>query len=98
MILLVLAFLSSAHAEYRAFELVITNVASGQERVVVSTLDPNQYRVFYPVSLEEKVTYRATWKCKGNTSLKPVCGKPEMAPSLKTPAPAKPSLDQKSKS
>lgn len=98
MILLALAFLSSAQAEYRAFELVITNAATGQERVVVSTLDPNQYRVFYPVAIEEKVTYRATWRCKGNTSLKPVCGKPDLGPGLKTPASPKPSLDQKSKS
>ena len=29
-----------AHAEYRAFELVITNPATGQERVEISTLGP----------------------------------------------------------
>ncbi len=98
MVALVFAFLTIAHAEYRAFELVITNAATGQERVVISTLDPNQYRGYYPVAVEEKVTYRSTWKCKGNTSLKPVCSKPDLAPSPKTPAPAPTSLDQKSKS
>lgn len=98
MIYVAFAFLSLAQAEYRAFELVITNAATGQERVVISTLDPNQYRGYYPVGFEETVTYRSTWKCKGNTSLKPICSKPESAPSPKTPAPATPSLDQKSKS
>ncbi|NJM10079.1 MAG: hypothetical protein HC883_04110 [Bdellovibrionaceae bacterium] len=69
---------SPAHAEYRAFELVIANPTTGQERVVVSTLDPRQYRHYHPVKLEEQVTYRSTWMCKGNTSgQKPICPKPE---------------------
>lgn len=87
----------SAHAEYRAFELVITDSTSGQERIDISTLDPNQYRAYYPVKYTENVKYRATWRCKGNTSGKPICAKPE-SPANK-PAPAAPttSLDQKSK-
>lgn len=69
--------LTYANAEYRAFELVITDEATGQERVEISTLDPNQYRGYHPVKYTETVTYRATWMCKGNTSGKPVCAQPE---------------------
>jgi hypothetical protein len=85
-----------AKAEYRAFELVITDVASGTERVQVSTLDPNQYRTYYPVKYTEAVNYRATWMCKGNTALKQVCARPEKQDSKPAPAPGQPSLDQKS--
>lgn len=67
-----------AHAEYRAFELVIQDRATGQERTVISTLDPNLYRTYYPVQLTEVVRYRATWRCRGNTSnFQPICAKPE---------------------
>jgi len=69
---------SIAQAEYRAFELVITNPTTGQERTVVSTLEPRRYRRYYPVKWDEQVTYTATWMCKGNTSgHKPICTKPE---------------------
>jgi hypothetical protein len=68
-----------AHAEYRAFELVIVDSTTGQERVVLSTLDPNQYRGYYPVKPDEKITYRQTWRCRGNTSgFKPICPKPDL--------------------
>lgn len=71
-------FLASAHAEYRAFELVIANSTTGQERVVTSTLDPLQYRRYYPLKVDDVVTYRDTWRCRGNTSWnKPICPKPE---------------------
>jgi hypothetical protein len=75
-------FISSAHAEYRAFELVIVDSTTGQERVVVTTLDPNQYRMYYPAKFDDKITYRRTWRCKGNTSYyKPICPQPDQ-PSL----------------
>lgn len=75
---LFLAFvIQSAHAEYRAFELVIYNSTSGQERVVISNLDPRQYRKYFPVKLDEQITYRNTWMCRGNTSnFKPTCPAP----------------------
>lgn len=78
--LLVYLFLTAtmAQAEYRAFELVITNTTTGQERVVLSTLDPLQYRHYYPVRPEETVLYRATWMCRGNTShFLRLCPRPE---------------------
>lgn len=83
-----LFLLNHAFAEYRAFELVIVNSTSGQERVVISTLDPRRYRRYYPIKYEEKVSYRATWMCRGNTSShKPVCAKPEAVsgPSIAPP-------------
>lgn len=88
MLILISTWLPAAQAEYRAFELVITNPTSGQERVVISTLDPRQYRHYYPLKYEDQVTYRATWMCKGNTSgHKPVCPKPDQGSG---PSPSKP--------
>jgi len=87
--------LTAAHAEYRAFELVITDSSTGQERVLISTLDPNQYRGYHPVKYTEVVQYRATWMCKGNTAGKPVCAQPEDQPERAPAAVPTPSLDQK---
>ncbi len=82
LLLILFLFSQLTAAEYRAFELVITDKGSGKERVVISTLDPGQYRGYYPVAYSENVTYRGTWRCKGNTSnFKPVCPKPEGKPS-----------------
>jgi hypothetical protein len=80
-----------AQAEYRAFELVIINKVSGTERIVLSSLDPDQYRGYYPLDQNENISYRDTWMCKGNTGNKPICAKP--------PRPEKPSVgpDPKSK-
>ncbi len=73
---------SSGQAEYRAFELVISNSQTGEERVILSMFDPLQYQVFYPVRPDEMVQYRDTWRCRGNTSgHQPICAKPERAPA-----------------
>ena len=67
-----------ASAQYRAFELVITDPTTGRERVEISTLDPLQYRQYHPTKPEEQISYRATWMCKGNTSnFKPICPNPK---------------------
>lgn len=97
MLTLLLLIHLMAHAEYRVFELVITNSATGQERVEISTLDPNQYRAYHPVKIEEKVQYRATWKCRGNTSRKATCSPPDNATSNPPPSSPTPSLDQNRK-
>ena len=74
MLIFLSLLIQSAHAEYRAFELVIYNSTSGQERVVISNLDPRQYRKYFPVKLDEAISYRNTWMCRGNTSnFKPIC-------------------------
>lgn len=86
--LLLAFFIPTAHAEYRAFELVITSPTTGQERTVLSTLDPRQYRRYYPVKYDDQITYTDTWMCKGNTSgHKPVCPKPDKGSG---PSPSKP--------
>jgi hypothetical protein len=78
MIWIATLFMNFANAEYRAFELVIANSTTGQERVVISNLDPRQYRRYFPVKLDETITYRNTWMCKGNTShMKPTCPAPK---------------------
>ncbi|HND85953.1 MAG TPA: hypothetical protein PLU50_09110 [Pseudobdellovibrionaceae bacterium] len=77
---LVLICSLDASAEYRVFRLEIRprqprgqdkgtpapNLGGG--RVVLSTLDPQQYREFYPVSPQDQVTYTRTWRCFGDTS------------------------------
>jgi hypothetical protein len=68
----------SVQAEYRAFELVISDTDSGKERVVISTLDPFQWVGYHPLAKSEGITYRSTWRCRGNTShFAPICPKPE---------------------
>ena len=76
---LLLAVPLSARAEYRAFELHITDPSSGVERTEISTLDPVQYVQFYPVKATTKVTYKATWMCRGNTSARLICVNPKTA-------------------
>jgi hypothetical protein len=79
LVLLFIFIVQPALAEYRAFELVIVDSTSGQERVVLSTLDPNQYRGYYPIKPTEKITYRQTWRCRGNTAdFRAICPKPEV--------------------
>ena len=52
--------------------------ATGSTREVLSTLDPNQYPYYHPVKSSETVTYKATWKCRGNTShFKAICPNPK---------------------
>ena len=77
-ILFSILFHFETFADYRAFELVIVDPTSGQEHVVLSNLDPIQYPGYYPVKLGERITYRATWRCRGNTSnFQPICPNPK---------------------
>ncbi|MBX3022039.1 MAG: hypothetical protein KF799_10215 [Bdellovibrionales bacterium] len=66
--LVLLGLSTNAWAEYRAFELVIVDSATGQERIEISTLTPAQYRQFHAVKSTESVSYRATWMCRGSTA------------------------------
>ena len=54
---------SPAFAEYRAFELVISNQTGGQGRVVVTTLDDIQYAGYHHVRKDETVAIQDTWMC-----------------------------------
>lgn len=63
---------SIARAEYRVFLLKFSQpaVSPGQPevfRLLESNLDPEQYRRFYPVYPNEKISYIDTWRCYGRT-------------------------------
>lgn len=65
LLLFILGISLSSYAEYRAFLLEITE---GQDkRLVKSSLDPEQYRGYYPVSENAQITYIDTWMCYGRT-------------------------------
>ncbi|MEK2688103.1 hypothetical protein [Bdellovibrio sp. GT3] len=90
-----------AQAEYRVFVLKISTSAKPSEgqdasentepafRLVESTLDPEQYRAFYPVAADETITYIDTWRCYGRTGgMKPLCPNPKgQIPSEENPGP-----------
>ncbi len=56
----------SAQAEYRVFELEITDQTTGVARMVVGTLDDIQYRGYYPVKGSEQIKINDTWMCHKN--------------------------------
>ena len=81
----------AAWAEYRVFELEITAYDDSNppadptkppeelsKTVVLSTLDPEQYRGYHTVKPNEKVRYIATWRCQGRTSNKDYCPNPKV--------------------
>ncbi|MEK6774558.1 MAG: hypothetical protein AABY64_11490 [Bdellovibrionota bacterium] len=84
-----------AIGEYRVFLLKIsknppaTPVTPGapppEDKVFESTLDPEQYRTYYPVRPDEKISYTETWRCYGRTSGEiPFCPNPKRQPSSET--------------
>jgi len=61
---LFILFISSASfAEYRAYELAITNDETGETRTVISTLDDIQYPGYFPLRQNESITLVDTWMC-----------------------------------
>lgn len=76
---------SVTRAEYRVFNLVITNTQTNASRTVASTLDPHQYRLYNPVELGEVVSYAETWRCFGRTG-----DFQEFCPNPKAQSPASP--------
>lgn len=76
--LLLTLLLSIANAEYRAFDLLITNSATGQERHVLTTLDHVQYRYYYPTASTETISIASSWMCWGPTyDFKKICPDPK---------------------
>lgn len=47
------------------------------KRVVLSTLDPQQYRGYHIVQPNEKIRYISTWRCRGRTGNKDYCPNPK---------------------
>ena len=78
---LFLLFYTAVFAEYRAFELKITNQTTGTERTITSTLDDLQYPRYHPLGRDELITYVDSWMCFDNMSdFKAACPKPNSDP------------------
>lgn len=88
-VIVVSYFAVSAFAEYRAFELRIEKTDNPENfRTVISSLDPVQYRGYYPVQRDEVVYYTKTWMCRGRTgNFNPICQAPGEAEGDQTGAP-----------
>jgi hypothetical protein len=68
----------SSQAEYRVYQLEITNSESGVSRTLQSTLGPLQYSGYHPLAANEVISYLDSWMCYGNSShFQPLCPKPE---------------------
>lgn len=68
LLMLILTLNISTHAEYRAYQLRLKNLTTGNEKILVSTLDHIQYRTYYPVRADEVVEYVSSWRCHGSTA------------------------------
>ncbi|MBL7687118.1 MAG: hypothetical protein JNJ49_03715 [Bdellovibrionaceae bacterium] len=74
-------FSSAAHAEYRAFRLVIADTLNGSSRTVITTLDPLQYGQYHYLKSTERAQIEATWMCRERSeNFKPICPAPETGP------------------
>jgi hypothetical protein len=78
-----------AMAEYRAFELKITNTEKNKDYSVVSILDHLQYPKYHPMLKNEVIAYVDSWRCKENMSeFRRPCAKPDRTPALLAPKPS----------
>ncbi len=89
---LLLVLSSRSSAEYRAFDLRITNTQTGKIRNVRSILDQGQYRQYYYLSSAEVIEYQDSWMCyERSDHFKPICANPneasERAPAATPPNP-----------
>lgn len=65
-------------AEYRAYELTISDAVTNQSRVVLTTLDHIQYPIYYTIHKNERVQITSTWMCRDRTDgFAPICAPPE---------------------
>jgi hypothetical protein len=96
--LLILLFPALAFAEYRAFELSITNANSGKTRTVLSTLDQYQYPAYHHLANGDTISYVNSWMCYGRTSgfqaICPSTGAAFPGQNPVTPNPTDPALQQ----
>ena len=76
-----------AFAEYRAFDLIITNTVTKGVRHVLSNFDPIQYAGYGDLNANEQIWYQDTWMCRGRTGdFAPICPNPNPKPTS-TPVP-----------
>jgi hypothetical protein len=84
-LLMVILFSEFSQAEYRVFTLKITNSKTQVSRTIKSTLDPEQYKSYYPLNNDEQISYVKTWRCRGSTrDFQALCEAP-LSPQLTTP-------------
>ncbi len=82
-----LFFGNLSFAEYRAFELKITDTQSGKFRIIRSVLDQGQYPQYYYLSATETIESQGTWMCyERSDNFKPICPNPNET-ALKSSAP-----------
>jgi hypothetical protein len=82
---------TKVHAEYRVFQLAVTDGKTGQSRVVVSTLDNYQYPQYHHLNSADTITIQASWMCwQRSDGFKAPCPNPRpQGPSA--PGPTQPS-------
>lgn len=73
---------SIASAEYRVFDLEITDQKTGNVRHVTSNLDDIQYPGYYPLNTGETIKIGDTWMCYKNRTenYQTYCSNPRSAP------------------
>jgi|SaaInlStandDraft_5_1057022.scaffolds.fasta_scaffold168749_2 hypothetical protein len=93
MVMIVIFYSSVLWADYRVFQLAITDTNTGKSRMVHSTLDQYQYPTYHHVKLAEQISYITSWKCLGNNShFRQLCKNPSEGPVFgPARAPATPS-------
>ena len=98
--LIFMLFSISAFAEYRAFNLKITDTSNNQERFIQSNLDPIQYQGYNSLKPTEIITYTESWMCPGRTGdFMKICDNPavnQKPESERLPASDKTSLNPES--
>ncbi len=85
--LFIILSLQLSFAEYRVYELQITNTKTQKSRKVYSTLDWIQYRDYHHLSRDEEVYMTDHWMCwKRADFFKPLCQRPVTEEGLKSEA------------
>jgi hypothetical protein len=80
----------AARAEFRVFQLLITDTQSGKARTVTSTLDDLQYGTYRHVAKTETIVIQDTWMCwKRSDHFQELCPNPRPSTSS-AQAPAAP--------
>jgi hypothetical protein len=59
----ILFFVYSAHAEYRVYQLKITDTTTKKSREILTTLMPKAYIFYYPIRSTEMVEMMDHWMC-----------------------------------
>jgi len=83
--------MNGAFAEYRVYQLKITDTQTQKSREVLTTMMPQGYIVYYPIRSTEMVEIVDHWMCwKRSDGYQKPCTRPfaDMAQSPKTGSPS----------